>query len=207
MKVQLRNAKPASEIQLSDAAFGRPYNEALIHQVVVAYQAAGRAGTKKQKSRAEVRGGGKKPWSQKGTGQARAGSIRSPIWVGGGRAFAARPRDFSQKVNRKMYRAAMQSMVSELVRSDRLYAVESIELTAPKTKLLLSKLSEYGLSRALILVEAYEEKLFLAARNIPYVDVMAVAALDPVSLVRHDKVIATVGALKLLDQRLGGANE
>jgi large subunit ribosomal protein L4 len=207
MKVQLRNAKPASEIQLSDAAFGRPYNEALIHQVVVAYQAAGRAGTKKQKSRAEVRGGGKKPWSQKGTGQARAGSIRSPIWVGGGRAFAARPRDFSQKVNRKMYRAAMQSMVSELVRSDRLYAVESIELTAPKTKLLLSKLSEYGLSRALILVEAYEEKLFLAARNIPYVDVMAVAALDPVSLVKHDKVIATVGALKLLDQRLGGANE
>jgi large subunit ribosomal protein L4 len=207
MKVQLRNATPASEIQLSDAAFGRPYNEALIHQVVVAYQAAGRAGTKKQKSRAEVRGGGKKPWSQKGTGQARAGSIRSPIWVGGGRAFAARPRDYSQKVNRKMYRAAMQSMVSELLRSDRLYAVESIELTAPRTKLLISKLSEYGLSRALILVEAYEEKLFLAARNIPYVDVMAVAALDPLSLVKHDKVIATVGALKLLDQRLGGANE
>jgi large subunit ribosomal protein L4 len=207
MKVQLRNAKPASEIQLSDAAFGRPYNEALIHQVVVAYQAAGRAGTKKQKSRAEVRGGGKKPWSQKGTGQARAGSIRSPIWVGGGRAFAARPRDYSQKVNRKMYRAAMQSIVSELVRSDRLYAVESIELTAPRTKLLISKLSEFGLSRALILVEAYEEKLFLAARNIPYVDVVAVAALDPLSLVKHDKVIATVGALKLLDQRLGGANE
>jgi len=207
MKVQLRNAKTASEIQLSDAAFGRAYNEALIHQVVTAYQAAGRAGTKKQKSRAEVRGGGKKPWSQKGTGQARAGSIRSPIWVGGGRAFAARPRDFSQKVNRKMYRAAMQSMVSELVRTDRLYAVESIELTAPRTKLLISKLSEFGLSRALILVEAYEEKLFLAARNIPYVEVMAVAALDPLSLIKHDKVIATVGALKLLDQRLGGANE
>jgi large subunit ribosomal protein L4 len=205
MKVQLRNANPASEIDLSDAAFGRAYNEALVHQVVTAYQAAGRAGTKKQKSRAEVRGGGKKPWSQKGTGQARAGSIRSPIWVGGGRAFAARPRDFSQKVNRKMYRAAMQSMVSELVRSDRLYAIESIELSAPRTKLLLSKLSEYGLSRALILVEAYEEKLFLAARNIPYVDVIAVAALDPVSLIKHDKVIATVGALKLLDQRLGGA--
>jgi large subunit ribosomal protein L4 len=207
MKVQLRNAKPASEIQLSDVAFGRAYNEALIHQVVTAYQAAGRAGTKKQKSRAEVRGGGKKPWSQKGTGQARAGSIRSPIWVGGGRAFAARPRDYSQKVNRKMYRAAMQSMMSELVRSDRLYAVESIELTAPRTKLLLSKLSEFGLSRALILVEAYEEKLFLAARNIPYVEVLAVAALDPLSLIKHEKVIATVGALKLLDQRLGGANE
>jgi large subunit ribosomal protein L4 len=207
MKVQLKNANPASEIQLSDAAFGRAYNEALVHQVVTAYMAAGRAGTKAQKTRAEVRGGGKKPWSQKGTGQARAGSIRSPIWVGGGRAFAAKPRDFSQKVNRKMYRAAMQTMVSQLVREDRLVAVESIELTAPKTKLLISKLAEYGLKRALILVEAYEEKLFLAARNVPYVEVMAVASLDPVSLVKHDKVIATVGALKLLEQRLGGANE
>jgi large subunit ribosomal protein L4 len=207
MKVQLKNAKPASEIQLSDAAFGRVYNEALVHQVVTAYMAAGRAGTKAQKTRAEVRGGGKKPWSQKGTGQARAGSIRSPIWVGGGRAFAAKPRDFSQKVNRKMYRAAMQTMVSQLVREDRLVAVEALELTGPRTKLLISKLAEFGLKRALILVEAYEEKLFLAARNIPYVEVMAVAALDPLSLVKHDKVIATVGALKLLDQRLGGANE
>jgi large subunit ribosomal protein L4 len=207
MKVQLKNASPASEIQLSDAAFGRDYNEALVHQVVTAYMAAGRSGTKAQKTRAEVRGGGKKPWSQKGTGQARAGSIRSPIWVGGGRAFAAKPRDFSQKVNRKMYRAAMQTMVSQLVRQDRLVAVESIELSAPRTKLLISKLAEFGLTRALILVEAYEEKLFLAARNVPYVEVMAVSALDPVSLVKHDKVIATVGALKLLDQRLGGANE
>jgi large subunit ribosomal protein L4 len=205
MKVQLKNAKPASEIQLSDEAFGRVYNEALVHQVVTAYMAAGRSGTKAQKTRAEVRGGGKKPWSQKGTGQARAGSIRSPIWVGGGRAFAAKPRDFSQKVNRKMYRAAMQTMVSQLVRQDRLVAVESIELTAPRTKLLISKLAEFGLTRALILVEAYEEKLFLAARNVPHVEVMAVAALDPLSLVKHDKVIATVGALKLLDQRLGGA--
>jgi large subunit ribosomal protein L4 len=205
MKVQLKNAKPASEIELSDAAFGRDYNEALVHQVVTAYMAAGRAGTKAQKTRAEVRGGGKKPWSQKGTGQARAGSIRSPIWVGGGRAFAAKPRDFSQKVNRKMYRAAMQTMVSQLVRDDRLVAVESIELSAPRTKLLISKLGEFGLSRALILVEAYEEKLFLAARNIPHVEVMAVSALDPLSLVKHDKVVATVGALKLLDQRLGGA--
>jgi large subunit ribosomal protein L4 len=205
MKVQLKNAKPASEIQLSDAAFGRVYNEALVHQVVTAYRAAGRSGTKAQKTRAEVRGGGKKPWSQKGTGQARAGSIRSPIWVGGGRAFAAKPRDFTQKVNRKMYRAAMQTMVSQLLRDDRLVAVESIELSAPRTKLLISKLAEFGLSRALILVEAYEEKLFLAARNIPHVEVMAVAALDPLSLVKHDKVVATVGALKLLDQRLGGA--
>jgi large subunit ribosomal protein L4 len=204
MKLQLKYATPASEIQLSDAAFGRAYNETLIHQVVTAYMAAGRAGTKKQKSRAEVRGGGKKPWSQKGTGQARAGSIRSPIWVGGGRAFAARPRDFTQKVNRKMYRAAMQSMVSELARTDRLVAVESMELAAPRTKLLISKLAEFGLTRALILVEAYEEKLFLAARNVPYVDVLPVASLDPLSLIKHDKVVATVGALKLLDQRLGG---
>jgi large subunit ribosomal protein L4 len=207
MKVQLKNAKPASEIQLSDAAFGRVYNEALVHQVVTAYMAAGRSGTKAQKTRAEVRGGGKKPWSQKGTGQARAGSIRSPIWVGGGRAFAAKPRDFAQKVNRKMYRAAMQTMVSQLLRDDRLVAVESIELAEPRTKLLISKLAEFGLSRALILVEAYEEKLFLAARNIPHVEVMAVSALDPLSLVKHDKVIATVGALKMLDQRLGGAHE
>jgi large subunit ribosomal protein L4 len=207
MKLQLKNAANGGEIQLSDAAFGRAYNEALVHQVVVAYMNAGRAGTKAQKSRAEVRGGGKKPWSQKGTGQARAGSIRSPIWVGGGRAFAARPRDYSQKVNRKMYRAAMQSVVSELARTDRLVAVESLDLAAPKTKLLVSKLAELNAQRALIVVEAYEEKLFLAARNIPYVDVVAVSALDPVSLLKHDKVVATVAALKLLDQRLGGAHE
>jgi large subunit ribosomal protein L4 len=207
MKLQLKYASSPGEIQLSDAAFGRAYNEALVHQVVTAYMAAGRAGTKAQKTRAEVRGGGKKPWSQKGTGQARAGSIRSPIWVGGGRAFAARPRDFTQKVNRKMYRAAMQSMVSELVRQDRIVAVESLDLAAPKTKLLIGKLAEFGLTRALILVEAYEEKLFLAARNIPYVDVMPVASLDPLSLIKHDKVVATVGALKMLDLRLGGAHE
>jgi large subunit ribosomal protein L4 len=203
MKLELKNAKPASEIQLSDESFGRAYNEALVHQVVTAYMAAGRSGTKAQKTRAEVRGGGKKPWSQKGTGQARSGSIRSPIWVGGGRTFAAKPRDFSQKVNRKMYRAAMQSMVSELVRQDRLVAVQSIDLAAPKTKMLVGKLAELGLTRALILVEAFEEKLFLAARNLPHVEVMAVSSLDPLSLIKHDKIIATVGALKLLEQRLG----
>jgi large subunit ribosomal protein L4 len=206
MKLKLvSKGAQAQDIQVSDATFAREYNEALVHQVVVAYMAAGRAGTKAQKTKAEVRGGGIKPWRQKGTGQARAGSIRSPIWVGGGKTFAAKPRDFSQKVNRKMYRAAMQTMVSQLVRQDRLVAVESIELTAPRTKLLISKLAEFGLTRALILVEAYEEKLFLAARNVPHVEVMAVAALDPLSLVKHDKVVATVGALKLLDQRLGGA--
>src|ERR1700691_3905654 len=156
MKLQLKNAATVSEIQLSDVAFGRAYNEALVHQVVTAYMAGGRAGTKRQKSRAEVSGGGKKPWSQKGTGQARAGSNRSPLWVGGGRTFAARPRDFSQKVNRKMYRAAMQSMVSELIRQDRLLVVENLELSAPRPKLLTAKLAELGASRALILVEAYE---------------------------------------------------
>ena len=207
MKLQLKNSASNGEIQLSDAAFGRAYNEALVHQVVTAYMAAGRAGTKAQKTRAEVRGGGKKPWSQKGTGQARVGSIRSPIWVGGGRAFAARPRDFTQKVNRKMYRAAMQTMVSELVRQDRIVAIESLDLSAPKTKLLIAKLKEFGLTRALILVEAYEEKLFLAARNVPYVEVMPVASLDPLCLIKHDKILATVGALKLLEARLGGKNE
>src|SRR5579863_9961210 len=141
-----------SDLEVSEATFGQKFNETLVHQVVTAYRAAGRAGTKAQKTRAEVRGGGKKPWSQKGTGQARAGSSRSPIWVGGGRTFAARPRDFSQKVNRKMYRAAMQSMVSELARQDRIVAVESMELAAPKTKLLISRLAELGLTRALILV-------------------------------------------------------
>ncbi|MFO1467627.1 MAG: 50S ribosomal protein L4 [Steroidobacteraceae bacterium] len=205
MKLELVNSAGAAPIQLSDEAFGRAYNEALVHQVVTAYMAAGRAGTKAQKTRAEVRGGGKKPWSQKGTGQARAGSNRSPIWVGGGRAFAARPRDFAQKVNRKMYRAALQSMVSELIRQGRLLAVQSLELAAPKTKMLVGKLGELGLSRGLILVEAYEEKLFLAARNLPHVEVLAVASLDPLSLIKHDKVLATVGALKLLEQRLGAA--
>jgi large subunit ribosomal protein L4 len=205
MKLSVKNGSAASEMEFSDVAFGRAYNEALVHQVLTAYMAAGRSGTKAQKTRAEVRGGGKKPWSQKGTGQARAGSIRSPIWVGGGRAFAARPRDYSQKINRKMYRAAMQSMVSELARTQRLIAVQSLDLEAPKTKLLLGKLKDLGAERALILVEAYEEKLFLAARNLPYVDVIAVSAVNPLALIKHDKVVATVGALKLLEQRLSSA--
>src|SRR5476649_200111 len=185
MKVQLKNAKPASEIQLSDAAFGRAYNEALVHQVVTAYQAAGRSGTKAQKTRAEVRGGGKKPWAQKGSGSARAGSIRSPIWVGGGRAFAAKPRDFSQKVNRKMYRGALRSMFAELVRQDRLLVTDGIALEAPKTRLLASRLKSLALDNVLIIVEALDEKLFLAARNLPGVEVVAVAAVNPVSLAAH----------------------
>jgi large subunit ribosomal protein L4 len=204
MKLKLvSKGAQSDEVQVSDTTFAREYNEALVHQVVTAYRNAGRAGTKAQKTKAEVRGGGIKPWSQKGTGQARAGSIRSPIWVGGGRAFAAKPRDFSQKVNKKMYRGAMQAMLSELARQERLVATNSIELDAPKTKLLVGKLKELNLGdNVLVLTEAYDEKLELASRNLPYVNVLPVSALDPLSLARHDRVLATVGAVRLLEERL-----
>jgi large subunit ribosomal protein L4 len=202
LKLISKGAQP-QDVQVSDATFAREYNESLVHQILVAYMAAGRAGTKKQKTKAEVRGGGIKPWRQKGTGQARAGSTRSPIWVGGGRAFAARPRDFSQKVNRKMYRAALQAMLSELARTDRLRVVNGIEIEAPKTKLLVQKLKELELGdNVLVLVEAFDEKLALASRNLPYVDVLPVSALDPLSLARHSEVLATVGAVRLLEERL-----
>ena len=200
MKLKVVNGN--SEIQVSDTTFGREFNEALVHQVVTAYRAAGRAGTKAQKTRAEVRGGGKKPWAQKGTGQARAGSSRSPIWVGGGRAFAAKPRDFSQKVNRKMYRAAICSMLSELVRRDQLIVTTGLALDAPKTKKLASELASMSLERVLIVVEAMDEKLELAARNLHHVEVIDVVGLNPLSLVSHDKVLMTVGAVKLIEERL-----
>lgn len=203
MKLKLVNkSAQAGEVQVSDTAFAREFNESLVHQVVVSYMAAGRAGTKRQKNKAEVRGGGRKPWRQKGTGSARAGSIRSPLWVGGGRAFAARPRDYSKKVNRKMYRAAMQSIFSELARQDRLTVVESLEIEQPKTKLLVEKLKSLGLERALVLIEAYDEKLDLASRNLPYVEVLPAAAVDPVSLVQYDNVLATVGAVRVLEEKL-----
>ncbi len=203
MKLKLVNGgAQGSEIEVSDATFGREFNEALVHQIVTAYAAAGRAGTKAQLTKAEVRGGGRKPWRQKGTGGARAGSIRSPLWVGGGRAFAAKPRSYEQKVNRKMYRGAIRSMLSELARQERLTVTPAVELEAPKTRLLVGKLKELGLDNVLIVVEAFDEKLFLAARNLPGVDVLAAASLDPLSLARHDKVLATVGALKLLEERL-----
>lgn len=203
MKLKLVNkAAQESELQVSDATFAREFNESLVHQVVVAYMAAARAGTKRQLSKAEVRGGGKKPWNQKGTGSARAGSIRSPIWVGGGRAFAARPRDYSQKVNRKMYRGALQVMLSELARQDRLKVVESLEIEAPKTKLLATKLKELGLEKVLLLIEGYDEKLELAARNLPYVDVLPASAVDPLSLASFDNVLATVGAVRVLEEKL-----
>jgi large subunit ribosomal protein L4 len=201
MELTLKDAQSALEV--SEATFGREFNEALVHQVVVAYGAGARQGTKAQKTRAEVRGGGKKPWRQKGTGRARAGTIRSPIWVGGGRAFAAQPRDFSQKVNRKMYRAAMCSILSELARQDRLVVVESLNVTEPKTKLLTTALKDLSLTEALIVTDEVDTNLFLAARNVPKVDVMDTAAVDPVSLVGFDKVIVTVAALKKFEEMLG----
>lgn len=200
--MKLKMVSGAAELQVSEATFGHKFNESLVHQVITAYRNAGRAGTKAQKSRAEVSGGGKKPWSQKGTGQARAGSNRSPIWVGGGKTFAAKPRSFEQKVNRKMYRGALRSMLSELARSERLVVTESLGLEAPKTKLLAGQLKAWALESVLIIVEATDEKLFLAARNLPHVEVIEVSALNPLSLARHDKVLMTVGAVKMLEERL-----
>jgi large subunit ribosomal protein L4 len=199
--MNLKLISGGAELAVSDATFGQDYNESLVHQVVVAYRNAGRAGTKRQKSRAEVRGGGKKPWAQKGTGQARAGSSRSPIWRGGGVTFAARPRDFAQKVNRKMYRGAIVSMLSELVRQNRLVVTDEIALEAPKTKLLASKLASWQLGKVLIVVEALDEKLFLAARNLPHVELIEVSQINPLSLVEHERVLMTVGAVKLLEER------
>lgn len=202
MELKLHAAGGEGSVQLSDATFGGDYNEPLVHQVVTAYLAGGRAGTKAQKTRAEVRGGGIKPWRQKGTGRARAGTIRSPLWVGGGRAFAAQPRDHGQKVNRKMYRGALRSMLSELVRQERLVLTESFAVDAPKTKLVVQKLKDFGLTQGLIVVEAFDEKLYLAARNLPGVEVLSAQELDPVSLARHAQVVMTVPAAKLIEERL-----
>ncbi len=189
-------------VDVADSAFGAAFNEPLVHQVVTAFLAGARSGTKAQKTRAEARGGGAKPWRQKGTGRARAGTIRSPIWVGGGKAFAAKPRDYSQKVNRKMYRAALRSVVSELVRQDRLVVTESIEMEAPKTKELAAKLKDLGLDNVLIVNEAFDEKVFLSARNLPDVGICDAATIDPVVLMRFEKVLITLPALKLIEERL-----
>lgn len=192
----------AGTVEVSDATFGKEFNEALVHQVVTAYLAGSRQGTRGQKTRSEVRGGGKKPWRQKGTGRARAGTIRSPIWRGGGVTFAARPQDHSHKVNRKMYRAAIRSILSELVRQERLVVVDDFAVESPKTKQLVAKLGELGLEKVLIVTEEVDENLYLAARNIPNVDVVDVAAADPVSLVAFDKVLATVSALRKFEEKL-----
>ena len=197
------NTVSGSAVELSEVAFGREFNEALVHQVVTAYLAGGRQGSKAQKSRGDVSGGGKKPFRQKGTGRARAGSIRSPIWVGGGKTFAARPQDWSQKVNRKMYRGAMQCILAELVRQGRLVLVEEIAIAAPKTKELLAKLNDLNATRALIVTDAVDENLYLAARNIPHVDVVDAAAIDPVSLIAFDKVVMSVAAAKKIEVEIG----
>ena len=199
MKLKMQGS---GSVDVAEVAFGADFNEALVHQVVTAYLSGSRAGTKAQKNRAAVRGGGAKPWRQKGTGRARAGTIRSPIWVGGGRTFAALPRNYDQKVNKKMYRAALRSVFSELVRQDRLVVVKELELEAPKTKLLVDKLKELDLDSVLILNEGFDEKLFLAARNLQDVGICDASSIDPVVLIRFDKVLVTLPALKLIEERL-----
>jgi len=200
--MELKVINGGAALKVSEETFGKEFNQALVHQVVTAYRNGGRAGTKAQLTKAEVRGGGRKPRPQKGGGTSRAGSIRSPIWVGGGRAFAAKPRDFAQKVNKKMYRGAIQSMLSELVRQDRLVVTQDFTVDAPKTKQVAEKLKKLSLESVLIIVEGIDEKLFLAARNLPHVEVLPVAMLNPLSLVSYDKVLVTVGAVKLIEERL-----
>jgi large subunit ribosomal protein L4 len=183
-------------VAVPDAVFDRKFNEALVHQVVVAYLAGGRAGTRAQKNRAAVSGGGAKPWRQKGTGRARAGTIRSPLWRGGGVTFAARPQDHSHKVNKKMYRAALQAIFSELRRQDRLLVVKELTVVEPKTRLMKTRLAELGITdSALLVTEAVDRNLYLAARNLPRIDVREVRGLDPVSLIRFDRVVLTVAAV------------
>lgn len=201
MKLELAMTTGAAKaVEVSATTFGRDFNEALVHQVVVAYLAGGRAGTRAQKTRAEVRGGGAKPWRQKGTGRARAGTIRSPLWRGGGKVFAAQPQDHSQKVNKKMYRGAMQAILSELVRQNRLILVEGIEMTRPKTKDLLDKLKTLGLQEALIVTGQWDANLYLSARNVPKIDVQQAPNVDPVSLIKYEKVVMTVDAVRKLEE-------
>ncbi len=186
-------------IQVADSAFACEFNEPLIHQVVVSYLAGARAGTKAQKTRAEVSGGGAKPWRQKGTGRARAGSIRSPIWRKGGKTFAAVPRDHSQKVNRKMYRAAMCSILSELARQNRLILVEDFSLPQPKTRDLVTKLKELNLEHVLIVSDKIDENLILAARNLHKIQICTADKINPANLIAFEHVLVTVNALKQIE--------
>ena len=201
MELSIRS-DDVTTLEVSDRVFDAAYKPGLIHQVITAYLAQGRAGTKAQKNRSAVRGGGAKPYRQKGTGRARAGTSRSPIWRGGGVTFAAQPRDFSQKVNRKMYRGAVRSIVSELARQERLMVLPELELAAPKTRDLVQKLRGWGVADALILTEEFDEKLFLAARNLTGVDVMTAREVDPVSMIAFEKLILTEGAIRKLEERL-----
>ena len=204
--MELNVVKPGNEaagtVAVSEANFAREYNEALVHQVVTAYLSGARQGTRAQKTRSEVAGGGKKPWRQKGTGRARAGTIRSPIWRSGGVTFAAKPQDHSQKVNRKMYRAAMRSILSELARTDRLMIVETLDVEQPKTKLLVETLKGYGVDNVLVVADSVDKNLYLASRNLHKVDVRDVEGADPVSLIAYDKVMITVDAVKKFEEAL-----
>ena len=202
LQVTSSGGKAGTNITVSDEAFAREYNEPLIHQIVTAYLAAGRSGTSAQKTRSQVRGGGRKPYAQKGTGQARAGTIRSPLWRGGGKIFAAVTQDYSQKVNKKMYRAALSSIISELVRQGRLMVVEDLSLSAPKTKELVAKLAAMGLVDALLVTEQTDTNLALASRNIHRVNACAVSEINPVSLIKQEKVLITPGAIKKLQEML-----
>ena len=199
MELQLQGS---GKISVSDENFAQEFREALVHQVVTACMAATRSGNAQQKNRSAVSGGGVKPWRQKGTGRARAGTIRSPIWRGGGKVFPSMPRDYAQKINRKMYRAAMRSILSELVRQDRLVAIESFGVEAPKTRELAAKLADLDLGNVLIISDDPDDNLYLAARNLPQVAVCDAASADPVSLIGFEKVLVTTAALKLLEERL-----
>lgn len=201
MELAIRNAE-SSSVQVADLVFGADFKPGLVHQVVTAYMAGGRAGTKAQKNRSVVSGGGAKPYRQKGTGRARAGTSRGPLWRTGGVTFAAQPRSYAQKVNRKMYRGALRSIVSELVRVERLLVVADFAVEAPKTKAVLAKLAELGVERALILVEDVSDNLALGARNLPGVWVDTATGVDPVSLVAAEQVIITEAGLRLLEERL-----
>lgn len=202
LKVINTAGKSNDTLEVSAESFGREFNEALVHQVVTAYQAGGRQGSKAQKNRSAVSGGGAKPWRQKGTGRARAGTTRGPLWRTGGVTFAAQPRDHSQKVNRKMYRGAMRSILSELVRQDRLVAVNELKLEQPKTKELSSKLKALGAENVLIITNEVDKNLFLSARNLKSVDVIDAQAVNPVSLIAYDKVVMTVPAVKQVEEML-----
>lgn len=197
------NVTGAGTVEVSDVTFGTEFNEALVHQAVVAFMAGARQGTRAQKTRSEVSGGGRKPWRQKGTGRARAGTIRSPIWRGGGKAFAAKPQDHAQKLNKKMYRGALRAILSELVRQERLVVVETFNAETPKTKQMVAKLRELNVEKVLIVSEEIDQNLYLATRNIPHVDTRDVQGIDPVSLIAHEKVVMTVGAIKKFEEMLG----
>lgn len=202
LKLHKTSKKGTGKVEVQDAVFAAGFNEPLIHQVLTAYLAGSRAGSKAQKSRAEVSGGGRKPWRQKGTGRARAGTIRSPLWRGGGTTFAAKPRDYSQKVNKKMYRGAMRSILSELARQERLIIVDDLKLESPKTRGLAGILLALSAPEALIVTHELDENLYYAARNLPHVDVLDQGEIDPYSLIGFDKVIMTEAAIKQIEARL-----